>query len=100
MEDKGFLDKTLKGVIKDKIIGGDKDLETALDSFEKGDTTQIEAMIQRGEINRNDSIDFLDSLDFDFFKSDPISLNTLGELEERSESIGECIERNIYILRI
>lgn len=83
MEDKGFLDKTLKGVIKDKIIGGDKDLEAALDNFEKGDTSQIEAMIQRGEINRNDSIDFLDSLDFDFFKSDNIN-NLMG----RSGSIG------------
>lgn len=42
MEDKGFIDKSLKGIIKDKIISGDKSLEAALDKFEKGNTTEIE----------------------------------------------------------
>ena len=42
MEDKGFIDKSLKGIIKDKIIVGDKVLEEALDKFEKGNTAEIE----------------------------------------------------------
>jgi hypothetical protein len=35
------------------------------------------AMIKRGEIQRNDSIDFLDNLDFDFFKSDNVHSNSI-----------------------
>jgi hypothetical protein len=42
MEDKGFIDKSLKGIIKDKIISGDKALEAALDNFEKGNTADLE----------------------------------------------------------
>ena len=49
---------------KHKIIVGDKTLEAALDKFERGNTTDIEGMIQRGEIQRNDSVDFLENLDF------------------------------------
>ena len=45
LEDKGVIDKTLKGVIKDKIIGGDNELEEALDQFEKGDTAGIEGKL-------------------------------------------------------
>ena len=33
------------------------------------------AMIQRGEIQRNESIDFLDNLDFDFFKMENFNSN-------------------------
>ena len=45
MEDKGYIDKALKGIIKDKIICGDKALEAALDNFEKGNTAEIEGNI-------------------------------------------------------
>jgi len=34
-------------------------------------------MIKRGEIQRNDSIDFLDNLDFDFFKNDNVHSNSI-----------------------
>ena len=43
MEDRGMIDKALKGIIKDKIISGDKDLEAALDNFERGNTADIES---------------------------------------------------------
>lgn len=82
MEDKGVIDKSLKGVIKDKIILGDKSLEAALDQFEQGNTADIEAMIQRGEIQRNDSIDFLDNLDFDFFRNDMLHSNSIADTSD------------------
>lgn len=39
------------------------------------------AMIKRGEIQRNDSIDFLDNLDFDFFKNDNGNSQNIAEEE-------------------
>jgi hypothetical protein len=70
LEDKGVIDRVLKGILKDRIISGDKTLEDALDSFEKGNAATLEGMILRGELLRGESIDFLESLDLDFLKSD------------------------------
>ena len=48
------------GVIKDMIISGDPALKYALDKYEKGDFTEIDAIIKRGKMTRKQSIDLLE----------------------------------------
>lgn len=42
LEEKGLIDKTQKGVLKDLIISGDSELQAALDLYDKGDASQLE----------------------------------------------------------
>ena len=39
------------GMIKDLIISGDPALKYALDKYEKGDFTELDAIIKRGNID-------------------------------------------------
>lgn len=51
LEEKGLIDKSQKGVLKDLIISGDSELQTALDLYDRGDTSKLEgesAAIVRG----------------------------------------------------
>jgi hypothetical protein len=62
------IDGHQKGILKDLIISGDDALQTALDQYEQGDTTQLEHMIKSGALNNksNSDIDILGDLDLDF----------------------------------
>lgn len=42
LEEKGLIDKSQKGVLKDLIISGDSELQAALDSYDRGDVSQLE----------------------------------------------------------
>ena len=42
LEEWGWIDKTQKGVVKDLIISGNQNLQTALEKFEKGDTSELQ----------------------------------------------------------
>ena len=42
LEEKGLIDKSQKGVLKDLIISGDSELQAALDLYDKGDASQLE----------------------------------------------------------
>lgn len=42
LEEKGLIDKSQKGVLKDLIISGDAELQTALDQYDDGDATRLE----------------------------------------------------------
>lgn len=44
LEEKGLIDKSQKGVLKDLIISGDSELQAALDLYDKGDASQLEGM--------------------------------------------------------
>ncbi|CAM9884140.1 unnamed protein product, partial [Phaeothamnion confervicola] len=66
LEERGVIDRTQKGVLKDLIICGDAELQTALDAYERGDPSGLEALMQRGLLNRRDSLDLLQDLDFAF----------------------------------
>lgn len=50
LEEKGLIDKSQKGVLKDLIISGDSELQAALDLYDSGDTSQLEGewVLQRG----------------------------------------------------
>ena len=68
LEDRGIIDNRQKGILKDLIISGDDALQAALDKYEKGDTSALEALVKSGALrNRNSSdIDLLGDLDLDF----------------------------------
>lgn len=42
LEEKGLIDKSQKGVLKDLIISGDSELQAALDLYDRGDSSQLE----------------------------------------------------------
>lgn len=42
LEDLGWIDKSQKGLIKDLIISGDLTLQSALDKYECGDSSELE----------------------------------------------------------
>lgn len=42
LEEKGLIDKSQKGVLKDLIISGDAELQAALDLYDDGDASQLE----------------------------------------------------------
>ncbi|CBN77808.1 conserved unknown protein [Ectocarpus siliculosus] len=64
LEEKGLIDKSQKGVLKDLIISGDSQLQTALDLYDNGDASQLEALMENGLLDRRESFDLLDNLDF------------------------------------
>lgn len=42
LEEKGLIDKSQKGLLKDLIISGDAELQTALDQYDEGDATRLQ----------------------------------------------------------
>ncbi|CAM9650043.1 unnamed protein product [Pylaiella littoralis] len=64
LEEKGLIDKSQKGVLKDLIISGDSELQAALDLYDDGDASQLEALMENGLLDRRESFDLLDNLDF------------------------------------
>ncbi|ETW10250.1 hypothetical protein H310_00600 [Aphanomyces invadans] len=91
LEEKGFIDRYQKGVLKDLIISGDEKLQKALETFEQGDPTALEALLDSGALNRKSSVDLLDDLDLGFLnvgslgdtpKEDYTSRQTLDEWDE------------------
>ena len=68
LEDRGIIDNRQKGILKDLIISGDDALQSALDKYERGDTSALERMVKSGAFrNRNSlDIDLLGDLDLDF----------------------------------
>mmetsp|Transcript_19281 Transcript_19281/g.27693 ORF Transcript_19281/g.27693 Transcript_19281/m.27693 type:complete len:422 (-) Transcript_19281:216-1481(-) len=65
LEEIGMIDKYQKGLLKDKIIAGDPALQAALDKYDRGDITDLEAIIKSGGLTE-DTVDLLDGLDLDF----------------------------------
>jgi CCT motif len=66
LEEKGMIDKSQKGVLKDLIISGDAALQSALDRYESGDPDQLVTLMQHGLLDRRDSLDLLHDLDLNF----------------------------------
>lgn len=67
LEQSGLIDSAQKGVLKDMIISGDAALQGAMEKYERGDATELEAIIKSGTLSdRRSSIDLLDGLDLDF----------------------------------
>lgn len=44
LEERGVIDKAMKGLLKDKIITGDPALQEALDKYDRGDSSALEGM--------------------------------------------------------
>eukprot|EP00618_Florenciella_parvula_P002451 CAMPEP_0119541430 /NCGR_PEP_ID=MMETSP1344-20130328/52949_1 /TAXON_ID=236787 /ORGANISM="Florenciella parvula, Strain CCMP2471" /LENGTH=288 /DNA_ID=CAMNT_0007585403 /DNA_START=234 /DNA_END=1097 /DNA_ORIENTATION=- len=65
LERSGIIGASEKGTLKDLIITGDEALRSALDKYQAGDSSELEALISRGHLDRNGSIDLteLDNLD-------------------------------------
>lgn len=72
LEEKGLLDRQTKGILKDLIIIGDEELQHALDSYEMGDPSCLEEMIQSGALQNRlpQDLDILGDLDLDFLTMD------------------------------
>lgn len=49
LEEKGLIDKSQKGVLKDLIISGDSALQAALDLYDRGDASQLEGERRHAE---------------------------------------------------
>ena len=47
---KGIIDRQQKNILKDLIITGNDTLQSALDLYKKGDSSQLEDMIKSGAI--------------------------------------------------
>jgi hypothetical protein len=69
LQDRGLLDHSTKAILKDLIILGDSELQTALDRYENdGDASLLEGMIQSGSLQHRlpPDLDLLGDLDLDF----------------------------------
>lgn len=95
LEERGYIDRYQKGVLKDLIISGDEALQKALEKFDAGDPTTLEAMLDSGALNRkSSSIDLLDDLDLGF-----LNVGSLGDtpkdesgMAARNQSLDEWDE--------
>mmetsp|Transcript_2655 Transcript_2655/g.3633 ORF Transcript_2655/g.3633 Transcript_2655/m.3633 type:complete len:452 (+) Transcript_2655:73-1428(+) len=63
LEESGIINKNQKGQIKDLIISGDLSLQTALENYELGDSSQLIGLMEQGYLDRRDSCDLLQDLD-------------------------------------
>lgn len=63
LEERGIIDPRDKGTIKDMIIAGDERLQTALDKYEGGDSSELEVLVQHGMLNKRGSTDLIEDLD-------------------------------------
>ncbi|CAM9861337.1 unnamed protein product [Chrysoparadoxa australica] len=70
LEEKGLIDKSQKGVLKDLIISGDEELQAALDLYESGDPSRLTTLMQNGLLDKPDSLDLLADLDIGFLSVD------------------------------
>ena len=52
-----------RSCLQDLIISGDESLQSALDHYEHGDPSYLEALMERGVLNRRSSLDLLEDLD-------------------------------------
>lgn len=53
LEERGLIDKSQKGILKDLIISGDSELHVALDMYDRGDTSQLEGKRASCPYSRN-----------------------------------------------
>lgn len=84
LADFGLIDVQTKGQLKDLIIAGDPALIYALEKYEKGDLSELDVIIKRSKMNRKQSIDLLEGLDFDFLnvhKLDEMNSNALLDID-------------------
>ena len=79
-ERKGLLDKHTKGILKDLVIIGDKEMEQALQHYEEGNPNVLENMIRSGALQDRlpKDLDLLGDLDFDFLNVHDGDLMDLG----------------------
>ncbi len=52
LEERGVIDKSQKGVLKDLIISGDESLQAALDTYEGGDNGPLSVLMKQGLLDR------------------------------------------------
>lgn len=89
LEEKGLLDRHTKGILKDLIIIGDEELQTALDNYEeKGDPKMLEEMIKSGALQNRlpQDLDILGDLDLDFLTMDESSFAAPVAFEKNAEA--------------
>ena len=88
LEDRGIIDRTQKGLLKDLIIAGDEALQDALDKYEKGDASRLEDMIKSGALSGRftNDVDLLGDLDLDFLTVDDTGLG--GNIEPAASILG------------
>ncbi|OQS00896.1 hypothetical protein ACHHYP_02146 [Achlya hypogyna] len=95
LEEKGFIDRYQKGVLKDLIISGDEKLQKALETFEQGDPTALEGFIYEirrtlldsGALNRKTSVDLLDDLDLGF-----LNVGSLGDTPKEEYTARQTLD--------
>ncbi|KAG1712601.1 hypothetical protein DVH05_000343 [Phytophthora capsici] len=95
LEERGYIDRYQKGVLKDLIISGDEALQKALEKFDAGDPTTLEAMLDSGALNRkSSSIDLLDDLDLGFLNVGSLGDTPKDEFQSgaRNQSLDEWDE--------
>ena len=87
LEKTGLVSEKEKGMLKDLIIRGDEALKSALDKYQTGDSSELEALISRGHLDRSGSIDLteLDSLDLGSLGID--SMEFLGMFEGQGDAV-------------
>lgn len=68
LEDTGVISRDQKAILKDLIIAGDSSVQGAIDKYEAGDPSALEAMIKSGALLARSSadVDLLGDLDLDF----------------------------------
>ena len=68
LEDTGVISREQKAVLKDLLIAGDSNVQSAIDKYESGDAGALEQMIKSGALlaGRSSDVDLLGDLDLDF----------------------------------
>ncbi|GMF32613.1 unnamed protein product [Phytophthora lilii] len=91
LEERGYIDRYQKGVLK----VSDEALQKALEKFDAGDPTTLEAMLDSGALNRkSSSIDLLDDLDLGFLNVGSLGDTPKDEFQSgaRNQSLDEWDE--------
>jgi len=69
LADRGIIERSEKGALRDLILNGDERLQSALDKFENGDASELEGLMRSGLLSKRTSLDLLEDLDLHFLQA-------------------------------
>jgi len=95
LEDHGVISQEQKAILKDLIVAGDGSVQAAIDKYESGDPSALEAMIKKGTLVARSSggVDLLGDMDLDFlnFNNDDANNDSMFEDREKESSHADIL---------
>ena len=95
LEDHGVISQEQKAILKDLIVAGDGSVQAAIDKYESGDPSALEAMIKKGQLvaRASGGVDLLGDMDLDFlnFNNDDANNDSMFEDREKESSHADVL---------